>query len=451
MIEKQLRTALVFTLLIAIGMSHTPTVASQALLIVNTTDDIDDGFCNSTHCSLREAILTANGREGPDNITFDTSVFPLQGSGVIQLTAALPPLHDMYTTIDASNAGVIVDGGNLTDDDIHGFQIYSSGNTLRGIRLQNIPGVGVMIADFEGNEVHNNIVDDVVVVDSGYGGPDLSGRIDGIWILAYCKDCRACRNKIINCTVENVADDGIEVWTEAGGVADENIIIGNTVRNVAEVGIEIDVHGPGGSANSNKVVNNLVEDTREQAGIVLNAWSGGSANGNIILSNILTENAENGFGIYTGGSGSSVSANLIKNNVIENHSSEGILVAADEDTTSGGNYIVGNTISHQFGEGIGILLYSNDNLVYLNSLVNLHSSAEDNGHYNSWDYGGRGNYWSDYTGQDQNGDGIGDTPYLVPPNGVDNYPLMTHFAYEQIFLPILMKGYLVPGDGARGW
>jgi len=45
---------------------------------------------------------------------------------------------------------------------------------------------------------------------------------------------------------------------------------------------------------------------------------------------------------------------------------------------------------------------------------------------NSWDNGEEGNYWSDYTGEDLDGNGIGDTPYLIPDKGkaTDNYPLM---------------------------
>jgi len=422
------------------AQASTPIPAMPALLTVNATDDIDDGSCDSTHCSLTEAINAANVREGPDDIVFDARVFPPQGTGVIELTVGLPEIRGRDTTIDASGAGVIVDGSRL-DDGANGFTIRSSGVMLRGIRLQRIPNYGVIIGDFDGIEVYNNTLDGVTVVDSGYGSSG-SGRADGMWIMAICKDCRATRNRIVNCTVENGADDGIEVWSIAGGVVADNLIAGNRVINAAEVGIEIDVHGPGGSNDRNTVANNLVQGTKEQAGIYINPWLGGSASGNIIYGNVVVDNAEYGIGIGAEGSGTKAVANRIVNNLVERHDRWGIVVGSGNGAVADGNFIIGNTIkgNSQAGEGIRIQVSSNDNLVYYNNIVNNPLSARDDGNNNRWDYDSKGNYWSDYTGQDENGDGIGDTPYPVAPNGVDNYPLMTPYTYEQrIYLPVLLR------------
>jgi hypothetical protein len=52
--------------------------------------------------------------------------------------------------------------------------------------------------------------------------------------------------------------------------------------------------------------------------------------------------------------------------------------------------------------------------------VSLDASIQD-----FWDNGMEGNYWQNYNGTDTNGDGIGDTPYVIDADNVDHYPLVS--------------------------
>jgi parallel beta-helix repeat protein len=80
--------------------------------------------------------------------------------------------------------------------------------------------------------------------------------------------------------------------------------------------------------------------------------------------------------------------------------------------------------SHQSPrEGLNIFHHNN----FIDNAQNAYEGyGWDNPTQTQWDDGSQGNYWSDYTGVDEDGDGIGDTPYDIPDNGYqDMYPLMT--------------------------
>ncbi len=82
-----------------VWLTPAPAPAYAAALVVNTTDDINDGACNAAHCSLREAINAANTNPGPDEISFD---IPGPAPHLIVLGTTLPPLTNDGTTIDGT-------------------------------------------------------------------------------------------------------------------------------------------------------------------------------------------------------------------------------------------------------------------------------------------------------------------------------------------------------------
>ena len=49
---------------------------------------------------------------------------------------------------------------------------------------------------------------------------------------------------------------------------------------------------------------------------------------------------------------------------------------------------------------------------------------------NYWDNDKEGNYWDIFNNTDSNRDGIGDTPYFINENNIDDYPLMAPFDFE---------------------
>lgn len=58
-------------ILLCMTLSAASIPTSADTFAVNTTDDINNGACTTTHCSLREAIIASNNTPGQNIITFD--------------------------------------------------------------------------------------------------------------------------------------------------------------------------------------------------------------------------------------------------------------------------------------------------------------------------------------------------------------------------------------------
>lgn len=119
--------------------------AGASWVVANTAD--------SGQGSLRQALTNA---QNGDTITFDPAVFPPGNPATILPESALPVLDRGSITIDASNAGVILDGRN-TPQGTSGLQIWTNNNVVRGLQIVSFPAHGIRIfGGASGNTIGGN-------------------------------------------------------------------------------------------------------------------------------------------------------------------------------------------------------------------------------------------------------------------------------------------------------
>jgi len=153
---------------------------------------------------------------------------------------------------------------------------------------------------------------------------------------------------------------------------------------------------------------------------------GGFANYNFIVGNYLGLDASGSVTMpnWIGISLEAAEHNIIQGNFISGSQTALNLASFDWDNPGASfNCLRANSITQSANLGIAVGR-AKFNQIISNSLISNCRNGYDGGKDNSWDDGKGGNYWDDYTGMDKNGDGIGDIPYSISPNGVDNHPLM---------------------------
>ncbi len=129
-------------------------------------------------------------------------------------------------------------------------------------------------------------------------------------------------------------------------------------------------------------------------------------------------------GMYVWTSNNTITGCSVTDNIV------GILLSGDSNNITG-NYVSRNEEGVFFGVNnpgnlpLGIVLTNNsfvDNTIQFSGcFCETYNTSEP---IHTWDDGMRGNYWSDYNGTDTNGDGIGDTSYVIDPLNWDRYPLV---------------------------
>ncbi|AKB32472.1 Cell surface protein [Methanosarcina siciliae HI350] len=206
----------------------------------------------------------------------------------------------------------------------------------------------------------------------------------------------------------------------------ENCSLSNNALIMNDVGISL------AGAKGNYLVNNLV--SLGYQGIALENSEENTLLGNLVLTN------DKGILLYNSA-----------NNTLMNNTADSNMKGLSLET-SDMNSLMSNTISkNEYGifslmsesnvlfnnslylNGVGLYFNdSSDNTVYMNDFFN-HINAEDDG-TNFWNISSTGNYWEKYSGEDANGDRIGDTPYVIneTTGSKDYMPLMNETSSYEV-------------------
>jgi CSLREA domain-containing protein len=200
------------------------TRVQAATYTVNSIDDVDDGACNSIHCSLREAIKAANA-------TVDDDVIAIGVTGPIVLLGDLPAIKDDDLIITGGGARVsltapgtafsvdadrvqisnlIIDGENVGTTGIQ-ISVTTDDLVLDGLTVRGFNGDG--FDNGPGGGGTNNLIRNSTFTSNGGNGIDFNGGKDNV-----------VQGNVITNNGDGVADDdGLEVSFE-----DNLLIQGNT-------------------------------------------------------------------------------------------------------------------------------------------------------------------------------------------------------------------------------
>jgi len=209
-----------------------------------------------------------------------------------------------------------------------------------------------------------------------------------------------------NCVIEDNLLENNLVGISLYASASCNTISGNTLEN-NERSIEL-IDTSDNRISDNNITGALV------SGISLDVSSSNTVSGNRI------SDLADGMGALMLWKSSN---NVISRNLL--FGGNPMLMIECSANTLSENFVVNSEYGMVVGASSGNSIYSNYFINVTQRILDTEMSAGLPSE-NIWDNGAEGNYWSNYSGTDNDGDGIGDTPHIIDENNQDNHPLMDY-------------------------
>ena len=202
------------------GIGSTPTV--------NSDDDVDDGVCDITHCSLREAINTANAEPGLNTIAFN-----ITGSGphTIQPTHTLPTITDPViidgtTEPDFVGTPIIELDGSNAGAGASGLRITAGNSTVKGLVINRFQGHGVLLETNGSSVIQGNYIGT-----DAEGATDLGNGGDGVHIADSASNTVGGTTAEERNVISGNDSDGVEIY---GSGSTGNQVKGNYIGTDAQ-------------------------------------------------------------------------------------------------------------------------------------------------------------------------------------------------------------------------
>jgi len=342
---------------------------------------------------------------------------------VVNKSLAIIGENPATTIVDGTENGTVfrLEASRIT---ITGFTIRNAGDDRGAITAFN------EIATNDYHNISNNIITTsaygVYLWDSNrniiFNNTFYDNYFDGI-SLSSADENTVARNII------SESANGIKLTSSLNNIIENNIIsetsyaiyissvsTGNTVRYNTVKGKTIGIFV---SSDNNTVHHNSVIDGAH--GIYFYNTKKGNIYYNVI--------ANTSYGIRLYETSVTTTEHQVSNNKITNTDWAIELVKSDGNTFMG-NWIQQNTYGANIDES-SFNVFHRNNFIENNEQVHSPNPWDS---LNSWNMSKEGNYWSDYTGEDEDGDGIGDTKYTVYPYNYDYCPLMDTWSQHDIHI-----------------
>jgi parallel beta-helix repeat protein len=234
------------------------------------------------------------------------------------------------------------------------------------------------------------------------------------------------RNNII---INNALSDNC-IGIDIEDSSQDNLVAYNRITSIAYEGVYVL------SSNSNIIVHNQISFSGHAVSSMIYPGITLMYSSNTTIADNTVFNCSGGIMAYSKYSDPPAGNNVVENNTIENND-YGIIFQHEGLTRSTSNQVNENTLKNN-GHGIHLIGVNNNTFYHNNFIDNFYAQVTVENSTNTWDngYPSGGNYWSNYTGVDQESgpgqnltgsDGIGDTPYTINANNTDHYPLMGPF------------------------